>query len=1238
MKIFVVCVLVVAIAASAMALSVDAKTESDPLIVAEPHPTKYPGPFAHDDIHDALNKQIKVGKHEYFNRRHMNYHLLKAADTFMYKSKPVGPTEAPLLPVYILHEDSRAPGNMAHYVEFGPQVKASGFSMSFTAKAKSDIHIAFLTSQTQRSNDGYEVVIGGWGNHRSVIRHGTQGKELAADEKAGRASVGKYWIHLTKDNSLFIGAGKFGGRTFLSAKLPQKYSGAFHIGFGGWESEVVFSDVEIFSGWFNPVKPTAPKRIIGGDRTTWGPAPRTPLPHGRPQIGKQVGPVPHAPGAVFLPHVGKRAPAVLAKRRGPVYTESKVSPPPLRRVHGWKLPSFKPIRGFPVLPKIRVKRIAVPRVSPKKLRTGIKKFDGSVKLMNKALAGAKKTESKVAHIQAHMKRNDFYVKNMKTLLAKALVTAQKSGQHGSVKKIKGLMARVKTVSSQLQKTSTSVKKVSSQFKVAVSKAGQAITSVKTIVAKRFVKAPARLTERKPQKARAAVKQAKKEVASAQLKLTQAKSKLYLKQRVLVQANAALSAAQPQVGKSRGGSASAVVQLQTRVQQANVSVKKAQLKVSAAKNQVAVSKKKLTLVKKELKAAPKSLPKGIVRHVKAPSKTTVRLSGGFAHHQPAGFMASGNNANYNTFSNQKVSARGFRLAFTAQTESDIHVVFTEKKAKRSDRAWEVVIGGWSDRRSVIRMGTQGRELSSEARKGRCGNKKGHFWIQVLGGTMTVGQGSFGQGAFLSAALPTLNGDLFVGFGGWSHTVYLGVDMQENVTPVDPQVVTRTSRKIVGAAKAVAAVAKKVAAVHAAVKVVSQRVTVLAKAVAAVSRPAPVRNPFTFVTATSSGDPHTDTFDGWHHDVMGQGWFTYAKNDILNVQGYSQLGCMPASLPNTCLRASTVSITPPGTNQRLVVSWGAWDGPAQNVVVEDSTGKLYNSPRDLNQLFLNGMYRVSKSSNTLKIEPVGATAGDPDLAIRVTMGLYYLAVTVPKTSSFVGKTNGLFGVLTGSRQNLGATFRNRDGSAANLQPKHFNGSWKDKNGVAVSKWAASHAVDDASNPPIQYKDMAKLAKLKAKNTWTNLLEVEAEFNPFPQHTEPKIFPVVVSKPSKEKTAFCKALLKKALKKNAKAAEKKKHFDSCMMDADSPKVARANAKAIVVARQQKKAAKKQLAKLTRQHYICNHPDKKVRMECHMLKAASHAFDQLAKELKQANRKTRRDHRHVKNLHALMIESNPN
>ena len=56
----------------------------------------------------------------------------------------------------------------------------------FLVKSAHDVHLALAPDEKYEDgvneDDVYEFVIGGWGNQKSVIRRGNQGKELATAE------------------------------------------------------------------------------------------------------------------------------------------------------------------------------------------------------------------------------------------------------------------------------------------------------------------------------------------------------------------------------------------------------------------------------------------------------------------------------------------------------------------------------------------------------------------------------------------------------------------------------------------------------------------------------------------------------------------------------------------------------------------------------------------------------------------------------------------------------------------------------------------------------------------------------------------------------------------------------------------------------------------------------------------------------------------------------------------------
>ena len=54
-------------------------------------------------------------------------------------------------------------------------------AITFTVRAKSDVHMGFFTKDKSKY-DMYEIVIGGWGNKKSVIRRRNQGSNLVTQQ------------------------------------------------------------------------------------------------------------------------------------------------------------------------------------------------------------------------------------------------------------------------------------------------------------------------------------------------------------------------------------------------------------------------------------------------------------------------------------------------------------------------------------------------------------------------------------------------------------------------------------------------------------------------------------------------------------------------------------------------------------------------------------------------------------------------------------------------------------------------------------------------------------------------------------------------------------------------------------------------------------------------------------------------------------------------------------------------
>jgi hypothetical protein len=151
-------------------------------------------------------------------------------------ARPARPTVSPI--VY------SAAGNNAHYVVFGPTVARKSFRLSFKAEATSDIHVAFMGSKSVRSDSAVEVVIGGWGDNQSVIRQGTQGRELASNSGSGQAKAcaAGCWVRYDDDGTLSVGRASH-DTPFLSAKVTLPAGQQLQVAFGAWDHPVYFSQV-----------------------------------------------------------------------------------------------------------------------------------------------------------------------------------------------------------------------------------------------------------------------------------------------------------------------------------------------------------------------------------------------------------------------------------------------------------------------------------------------------------------------------------------------------------------------------------------------------------------------------------------------------------------------------------------------------------------------------------------------------------------------------------------------------------------------------------------------------------------------------------------------------------------------------------------------------------------------------------------------------------------------------------
>ncbi len=137
-----------------------------------------------------------------------------------------------------------APGHYGVYRAFSPQtVNAERFDLSFEAKASNDIHISFMCSKVERSHQAWEIVFGGWGNTRSVIRHGNHGGELVAvgGSPCNRNVFKTYSISLSQNILSVYNDNKL----FMRARVPSLGCSNLFIGKGAWNTPIEYRNFEI---------------------------------------------------------------------------------------------------------------------------------------------------------------------------------------------------------------------------------------------------------------------------------------------------------------------------------------------------------------------------------------------------------------------------------------------------------------------------------------------------------------------------------------------------------------------------------------------------------------------------------------------------------------------------------------------------------------------------------------------------------------------------------------------------------------------------------------------------------------------------------------------------------------------------------------------------------------------------------------------------------------------------------
>jgi len=349
-------------------------------------------------------------------------------------------------------------------------------------------------------------------------------------------------------------------------------------------------------------------------------------------------------------------------------------------------------------------------------------------------------------------------------------------------------------------------------------------------------------------------------------------------------------------------------------------------------------------------------------------------------------------------------------------------------------------------------------------------------------------------------------------------------------------------------------------------------------------------------------------------MVSGWFNWVTNDVVRMQALTQLGCMPAGIPNTCVRSVVAEIKPLGTNERLVVSWGNWPPTrsVQNIIIQEEG---VANPQSINiapgkfgaaKKFLGGKYQVSFNGGGISITSVGAAHADPDTAVAMSWGNYAMACTLPKATPHLKRTYGLFGYLSGSKLAIDV-FRNFDGSPSRVTDRAFGGArgldFSRQNGPEVRAWAATCKVSQAIklNGQAAFLELAAAADSSAESQAA--LWPSADYPAYVFEEQPAV-------PTPAKEAMCRKLVLGVAAKFREA-----EFENCMMDADSPQTAASNIQARQLAVSMQSAAEKDLVEVLTQELMwgaANRAHERAiagsTLQFHLLKAAAHSAQQMS------------------------------
>jgi len=147
-------------------------------------------------------------------------------------------------------------------------------------------------------------------------------------------------------------------------------------------------------------------------------------------------------------------------------------------------------------------------------------------------------------------------------------------------------------------------------------------------------------------------------------------------------------------------------------------------------------------------------------------------------------STADNRQYDTIFSQELGSLK-AVTFTVLASNDAHVGFFSSSKSLSE-VYEIVIGGWSNSKSVIRKSNQGtNQVEASTSNIVSSSEAKQFWASASNGLVQFGHGSvIGEQTILSWQDPNPHEAVFIGvMTGWGSTGTWNVCMEEDATEPD-----------------------------------------------------------------------------------------------------------------------------------------------------------------------------------------------------------------------------------------------------------------------------------------------------------------------------------------------------------------------------------------------------------------------------------------------------------------------